>query len=128
MILTLRTDSAETEVATYDPKTGANIASRSWTSGRDLEMQILEVINQVVQESQQTLNQLSAIVVYSGPGSFTGLRIGFAVANTLAASLNIPIHKSSQWPPDFSNLSESSFEKIVLPDYGREANITKPRK
>ena len=53
----------------------------------------------------------------SGPGSFTGLRIGAAIVNTLSHELHIPLydHKGTK-------------HQIILPDYGRPANISKPKK
>ena len=35
---------------------------------------------------------LTAIEVETGPGSFTGLRVGVSVANALGYSLNIPVN------------------------------------
>lgn len=35
---------------------------------------------------------ISAIEVETGPGSFTGLRVGVAVANALGYALNIPVN------------------------------------
>ena len=37
------------------------------------------------------LNQLEAIAISSGPGSYTGLRIGTSTAKGLCFSLNIPL-------------------------------------
>lgn len=38
------------------------------------------------------VKDLTAIEVETGPGSFTGLRIGVAVANALGYALNIPVN------------------------------------
>jgi tRNA threonylcarbamoyladenosine biosynthesis protein TsaB len=44
-----------------------------------------------LEEKTGDLHLISGIGVMKGPGSFTGLRIGLTVVNTLADSLNIPI-------------------------------------
>lgn len=48
-------------------------------------------IEEVLKEASLTLNQLNAIAVSKGPGSYTGLRIGVSAAKGLAVSLNIPL-------------------------------------
>jgi tRNA threonylcarbamoyladenosine biosynthesis protein TsaB len=50
-------------------------------------------IQSVLQQVGLTLNQLHGISISSGPGSYTGLRIGFASAKGLAYALNIPLIK-----------------------------------
>ena len=86
---------------------------------------------------------LSGLAVFAGPGSFTGLRIGATIMNTLASSIDIPIIAATN--SDFSvqndenstddwreiarqKLANGENDKIALPFYGREARITKPRK
>lgn len=129
MILAIKTDNPVTEITVYDDELEKK-SSKIWESGRELEMQILDVIDEVLTRSRAGFKDLKTIIIYQGPGSFTGLRIGFAVANTLAASLDIPIFKTDTWLPKFSDfdLRQSSFAGIVLPEYGKEANITKPKK
>ncbi len=60
-----------------------------FTHAENLHLFIQSVLHQV----GLTLNQLHAISISSGPGSYTGLRIGFASAKGLAYALNIPLIK-----------------------------------
>ena len=89
----------------------------TWESGRDLAENLLKFIHDKLAENGKDWQDLTEITFMSGPGSFTGLRIGAAVVNTLAHELKIPLknHKGET-------------VKIILPDYGRDANISKPRK
>lgn len=85
--------------------------------GNQLAEKLLQVLHQKLQENHVDWTDISEITFMAGPGSFTGLRIGAAIVNTLADQLDIPLHKSTgeQVP-------------IILPDYGRPANITPPKK
>lgn len=85
--------------------------------GRDMAEKLLGFINEKLTKSGKTWNDISEITFMSGPGSFTGLRIGASVVNTIADQLHIPLydHHGKKQP-------------IILPEYGRAANISKPRK
>ena len=88
-----------------------------WESGRNLARDLLKFIHEKLIENENVFQNLESITFYSGPGSFTGLRIGATVVNTLSQDLNIPLfnHKGEQ-------------KSIILPEYGRPANITPPKK
>ena len=83
----------------------------------DLAEKLLEFIKNKLAENGKTWQDITEIVFMSGPGSFTGLRIGASIVNTLAHELKIPLydHHGNEHP-------------IILPDYGRPANIGKPKK
>lgn len=88
-----------------------------WTSNRDLACNLLSFIHNKLIENGKDWGDLSSLTFMTGPGSFTGLRIGATVLNTLADTLGIPLydHRGNQ-------------HKILLPEYGRPANITRPTK
>ena len=93
--------------------------------------QLVPHIDMLLRASQVERNELKGIVVSIGPGSFTGLRIGCAVANTLADGLGMPIVGSSgdHWREDcLERLKRGENDMVILPEYGSEAHITAPRK
>jgi tRNA threonylcarbamoyl adenosine modification protein YeaZ len=53
---------------------------------------ILPLIESILGEQKLKLSDITEIRVAVGPGSFTGLRVGATVANTLAYLLNIPVN------------------------------------
>jgi tRNA threonylcarbamoyladenosine biosynthesis protein TsaB len=48
-------------------------------------------IEEIIKEAGITLNDLSAIAVSQGPGSYTGLRIGVSAAKGLCYALDVPL-------------------------------------
>jgi len=61
-------------------------------TGPDKSQQVLDLINQILKKNKKRLEDLTEIEVETGPGSFTGLRVGISVANTLAWILKIPVN------------------------------------
>ena len=56
---------------------------------------LLSMIDEVVRMTQTDLNDLDAIAISAGPGSFTGLRIGSATAKGLCLALDKPLAEVS---------------------------------
>ena len=48
-------------------------------------------IEEIIKEAGISLNDLSAVAVSQGPGSYTGLRIGVSAAKGLCFALDIPL-------------------------------------
>jgi universal bacterial protein yeaZ len=102
---------------------------------RNMARDILKFLEDSLENIGKDYKDLEGIGFFAGPGSFTGLRIGASVANTLADGLNIPIvaikkeDEDDDWRQKaFEKLKNNENDKIALPFYGRDANITKPRK
>jgi tRNA threonylcarbamoyladenosine biosynthesis protein TsaB len=53
---------------------------------------VLPLIDKLLKKHNLTLQDINAIMFNEGPGSFTGLRVGAAIANTLGTYLKIPIN------------------------------------
>lgn len=52
----------------------------------------LETIEKVLHNHDIMLNDINEIFVNRGPGSFTGIRVGVSIANTLAFALGVPVN------------------------------------
>ena len=57
----------------------------------DMSSKILPILDEELSNSNMSLKDINKIFVTDGPGSFTGVRIGVAIAKTIAWALNIPI-------------------------------------
>ena len=85
----------------------------------------------MLDEQGKTLEDLTGIVAYQGPGSFTGLRIGLSVANALAYGLSIPIVGATG--DDWLKTSRQALQtrpetKPITPEYGAPVHITQQKK
>src|SRR3989344_6675535 len=55
---------------------------------------LLPAIAKILKKNKKTLSDIKAVEVNTGPGSFTGTRVGVSVANALGFALNIPVNGS----------------------------------
>jgi len=102
-----------------------------WEANRELAKDLLGYLQAQLEKNGKTWKDISGIVTYKGPGSFTGLRIGLTVLNTFAESEGTPIVGTTgdEWQKQGQvRLAAGENDKIVLPEYGGEAHITQPRK
>ena len=128
MILGIKTDTACVEVFLLNNNTVSAHIVREL--GREMSLELPGIIENVIDDFGGW-TCLSGIVCFGGPGSFTGLRIGHSIANSLSYALNIPVVQGvdQEWLTEGEiKLREGSNEKVIVPMYGSEANITKPKK
>lgn len=102
-----------------------------WQADRTLARDMLTYLRDRLAEHGATFADISGIGAFRGPGSYTGLRIGLTVLNTLADSLKIPIVgvMGEDWDRVcLERLSVGDNDQIILPEYGGDAHVTQPRK
>lgn len=90
MILVLDT-ATRTPVVAVAAADGTVMAERHWQSRHRHGEELLGRIEEALAEIGAGRRDLTGVVVGTGPGSFTGLRIGLATAKTIAYALGIPI-------------------------------------
>lgn len=128
IILTIRTDKPEAETGLY--KDEKKLAYETWAPHRQLAETIHTKIQDLLKSQGKDWHDIEAVVCFKGPGSFTGLRIGLTVANTLAYSLKIPIIGTSgkDWVQNgIKNILSDNNNGTVTPEYGARVHITLPR-
>lgn len=90
MVLHINTKDQKTVVVSLKNK-GKVIKSLS--EDRKYSSQVLlPLIEKILKEEKLDFKDLKEIEVETGPGSFTGLRVGVSVANALGFSLGIPVN------------------------------------
>ncbi|OIP25496.1 hypothetical protein AUK11_00275 [bacterium CG2_30_37_16] len=78
-------------------------------------------------------DKISGIIVFRGPGPFTGIRVAVSIANALSYALKIPIVgiKDEKNPEKLLEIGEEKLKKSpmdqILPFYDKEPHITFPK-
>lgn len=89
LILSLETSAKVCSVAIHDQ--GKLITTKEIHIEQSHASKLAVLVDDVIKESKIELNQLSAVAVSSGPGSYTGLRIGTSTAKGLCFALETPL-------------------------------------
>ena len=106
-------------------QSGKNRDEIKWEAHRTLASTILEKIEQLLTLQGETLQGVKRVGIYEGPGSFTGLRIGFSTANALGYSLDVPVVQATgdDWIQKCITAKSDKFIP-ASPKYGQEPHIT----
>ena len=70
---------------------GIRLDGRDWPAGHSHAETLLPILRDLLAGMGLTPRDLAGVIVGTGPGGFTGLRVGLATAKTLAHGLGIPI-------------------------------------
>ncbi len=89
MLLALDTATRQAGLALYD---GQMVRAEStWHAGRYHTEWLTSAIQQILTRIKASMQDLSAVAVTVGPGSFTGLRVAMSLAKGIAAARDLPL-------------------------------------
>src|ERR1700751_104930 len=89
-VLAIDTALAACSAAVLDTEYGGNVASESGPVLRGPGAGLLPMVQRVMQQANFGFSDIDRIAVTTGPGSFTGLRVGIAAARGLALAAEKP--------------------------------------
>ena len=87
-ILALETSAKSVSCAVVED--GAPLASAYQCTGLTHSRTLLPMVDAMLKNADLTLDDINAIAIAAGPGSFTGLRIGIAAVKGLAWGCRLP--------------------------------------
>jgi len=112
-ILAIDTATTRVVVATGSPD-GRVDGQTTWAAGYRHGETLLATIGRFLGEQNVRRSRLTAIVVGTGPGAFTGLRVGIATAKGLAHGLRLPIVGVSTAEALLRSLPDGDGEPVLL--------------
>ncbi len=89
LILSLETSTTVCSAALHHD--GNLLGSKELLTPQSASSQLAPIIDQLLKDSKISSKEINAVAVASGPGSYTGLRIGVATAKGLCFALQIPL-------------------------------------
>jgi len=107
------------------------IFEKEWLADRGLSKGLLRFLEDFLKENHLSFWDVKGLVIFKGPGSYTGLRIGITVFNTYSDTTKIPIvgETGEDWfLKGVKRLERGKNDKVVMPKYLAPAHITKQRK
>jgi tRNA threonylcarbamoyladenosine biosynthesis protein TsaB len=88
-LLAIDTSTGVAGIALYGP--GGPLAEASWAAGRAQTATVLREIERLCTLSGLRPDDLGAVAVATGPGSFNGMRVGISTAKGLVFALGLPL-------------------------------------
>lgn len=90
--MTLYINAKDPKVVIVGLKKGAKMVAKLTEVNQYGSQVLLPLIIKILKKNKLNFKDLSGIEVETGPGSFTGLRVGVSVAQALGYALNIPVN------------------------------------
>lgn len=109
----------------------STLLERSWAAGRTQTTSVLPAIDHLLHEAGITTAGVEAIAIATGPGTFTGLRVGMSIAKGLVLAQGTPLigiptldiaAASADDAPDLVALLPAGRGRVVWQRYGVQAD------
>lgn len=116
---------------------GHLLAARVGPSRRGERDAVLPAVERLLWRTRRSLSHVRGVAVVTGPGPFSGLRAGIAIANALGFALGVGVvgisAADASTPKAFAVTASRRFTSAragawVAPTYGAEPQITIKRK
>jgi tRNA threonylcarbamoyladenosine biosynthesis protein TsaB len=89
MLLAIDTSTTQVGLALYNEN--EVVAEMSWISKQHHTSQLASALSELMKRCDVTMDQVNALGVAIGPGSFTSLRVGLSLVKGIAFAKNIPV-------------------------------------
>ncbi len=111
IVLAINSATTVTEIALI--KNRKVLAEKSWISNKNEAEKIPPAIRGILKKNGLNYKDIGMLFVVSGPGSFTGLRVGVTIGNTLGFGLKIPMKSCTTFELMHAKISSSAKNKTV---------------
>lgn len=89
----------------------------------------LELLEKFLKKNKVSFDEITKVIACSGPGSFTGIRVGLSMAQAFGFAKNIPVITitKNKIPADLTKLESLKLSNSKI-FYGAQPNITMSKK
>lgn len=119
----LAIDTSESHCSAALLLSGGTAVSRMEDIGRGHAERLLPMIEELFSETGKGYGDISRIAVVTGPGTFTGLRIGLSVARGLALVLGVPCVGLMSLPVLASDIAAGGGDLVHVVTKGRGGQV-----
>lgn len=114
MRLVLDSSSAKVKVGLYDLASDAFLDVLEWEEERPQQSKLIfKLTDEILRKNSKTPIEVDSVAIHSGPGSYTGLRVGMSVAKTWCFARHLPLFSFCLAKEDsLRSLKKSEFTQI----------------
>ncbi len=94
--------------------------SHGLSAGRKQSKTLLDELENLFDQAEISFQDLEALAVLTGPGSFTGIRVGLSFLKGISIALDIPLKGANHFDLIAASILPESGEGIIILESGRD--------